>query len=200
MAGKRFKRKQPKQEKTRGLTAEDLEWLVENTSFSRENIIEWHKGFMEDCPDGNMDKEKMKNMFNTITASDEEESQSGADAFLEQLFRIFDKNGDGSIDFKEFMVATDMTSRGDPEEKLRWAFRMYDKDGSGEIDLEEMEEIFRLMYSLQGHSDEDATERADRIFKTLDINDDGTLEEDEFVKGCMEDEEMMELLNSGAMG
>ena len=54
------------------------------------------------------------------------------DQFLEQLFRIFDKDGDGSIDFKEFMIATDMTSSGDPEEKLRWAFRMYDKDGSGE--------------------------------------------------------------------
>ena len=25
------------------------------------------------------------------------------------------------------MIATDMTSSGDPEEKLRWAFRMYDK-------------------------------------------------------------------------
>ena len=27
--------------------------------------------------------------------------------------------GDGSIDFKEFMIATDMSSSGDPEEKLR---------------------------------------------------------------------------------
>ena len=25
------------------------------------------------------------------------------------------------------MVATDMTTSGDPEEKLRWAFKIYDK-------------------------------------------------------------------------
>merc|ERR1719378_1003967 len=142
-----------------------------------------------------MDKEKMKNMFNTITASDEEESQSGADAFLEQLFRIFDKDGDGSIDFKEFMIATDMTSSGDPEEKLRWAFRMYDKDGSGEIDIEEMVDIFSLMYSVQGYTEEEGKERAEKIFETLDKNGDGSLAEDEFIKGCLLDQQLLEMLN-----
>ena len=29
------------------------------------------------------------------------------------------------------MLATDMTSSGSTEEKLRWAFKMYDEDGSG---------------------------------------------------------------------
>ena len=33
---------------------------------------------------------------------------------------------------QEFMMATDMTASGSPEEKLRWAFKMYDKDGSGQ--------------------------------------------------------------------
>ena len=33
--------------------------------------------------------------------------------------------------FEEFMLATDMTTSGEPEEKLRWAFKMYDRDGSG---------------------------------------------------------------------
>ena len=69
------------------------------------------------------------------------------------MFRIFDKDGDGSIDFKEFMIATDMTSSGDPEEKLRWAFRMYDKAGSGEFDVDEMVDIFSLMYTVQVASD-----------------------------------------------
>lgn len=35
------------------------------------------------------------------------------------------------INVQEFMIATDMTSCGSTEEKLRWAFKMYDEDGSG---------------------------------------------------------------------
>ena len=77
---------------------------------------------MEDCPDGRMDKDKMKIMFASIIPDG-----AAGEQFLEQLFRIFDKDGDGSIDFKEFMIATDMTSAGDPEEKLRWAFRQRHK-------------------------------------------------------------------------
>ena len=33
---------------------------------------------------------------------------------------------------QEFVVATNLTTAGSAEDKLRWAFRMYDKDGSGE--------------------------------------------------------------------
>ena len=31
------------------------------------------------------------------------------------------------------MIATDMTTGGSVEERLRWAFKMYDQDGSGEV-------------------------------------------------------------------
>ena len=66
--------------------------------------------------------------------------------FVDQIFRIFDKDGDGTIDFKvskvfiivafygcnqEFMLATDMTASGSAEEKLYWTFKMFDLDGSG---------------------------------------------------------------------
>ena len=33
---------------------------------------------------------------------------------------------------QEFMIATDMTTGGTLEERLRWAFKMYDEDGSGD--------------------------------------------------------------------
>ena len=75
---------------------------------------------------------------------------------------------------------------------------MYDKDGSGrerergedrarlllagEIDMEEMVDIFSLMYSVQGFTEEEGRERAVKIFETLDKNGDGSLCEDEFIK------------------
>ena len=65
------------------------------------------------------------------------------------------------------MLATDMTSGGSPEEKLRWAFKMYDKDASGEvveaaqdyiyneafageIELKEMIEIVGTLLDMEG--------------------------------------------------
>ena len=38
-------------------------------------------------------------------------------------YRTFDTDKNGSIDFKEFLLAIDVTSNGCPEEKLNWAFR-----------------------------------------------------------------------------
>ena len=44
---------------------------------------------------------------------------------------------------------------------------------------------------------ENASERARKIFAELDINGDGTLDADEFVKGCMEDKDLLQTLNGG---
>ena len=45
---------------------------------------------------------------------------------------------------------------------------------------------------------ETAIERANAVFEKLDVNDDGSLDEQEFVDGCMNDERLAQLLNTGS--
>jgi hypothetical protein len=81
-------------------------------------IREWHQNYREDCPEGLLDKDTIIKIYDEILPC------GNSKEFVDQIFRIFDKDGDGYIDFKEFMLATDMTASGSPEEKLRWAFKV----------------------------------------------------------------------------
>ena len=46
----------------------------------------------------------------------------------------------------------------------------------------------------------DCATRAEQIFRILDRNGDGMLEEEEFVAGCMRDQELLAMLNNGGQG
>ena len=108
------------------------ERIWRNFLYINKDIQEWHKGFLEDCPDGELTRAQFVEMYMKIFPG------GNAEKFSENVFRIFDTDRSGTIDFREFMLALHVTSNGTPEEKLKWAFRMYDVDGNGSIDINEM--------------------------------------------------------------
>ena len=122
-----------------------------------------------------------------------------AESFTIEIFQ--DQNG--WIDFNEFIIATHCSATSSPADKLHWVFQMYDKDQSqtiqvpGAVEAEtemimltfqlgEMVELFGTLYLNEGLEMDAAVERANAIFSALDINNDGDVTEEEFVRGCME--------------
>jgi len=171
------------------LPKDDLAFLVETTNYTELEIKEWYRSFLKECPAGVLRKVDLHNMYLKILPKEDPA------VIVDHLFRIFDRDNSGTIDFKEFVLATDITSSGEPEEKLRWTFRLYDKDCSGTIEMSEMVEVLETVYVMEGlMSGNMARERAKQIFDELDIDGDGTLTCDEFVNGCLKDKDMVAML------
>ena len=91
----------------------DVELIKNSTGFDEDTIKEWYS----DCPDGQLTPEAfMKNYSKCFSTGNPKE-------FCDHLFRTFDRDKNGYLDLKEFLIAFDMKSTGKSEEKLNWAFR-----------------------------------------------------------------------------
>ena len=173
------------------LKSKELETLRIDTEFTDNELKEWYqwyRGILLDMPNGRMDVEEFKKIYNRMFPSGVD------DKYAEHVFRSFDKNKDGQIDFREFVISISITSRGTLEQKLQWAFKVYDIDEDGYITRKEMLEIVKAIFKMSRHnslsnslsvSEDVATpeERVDDIIKQLDANMDGKLSEKEFIDG-----------------
>ena len=99
------------------LPQEDLDFLRAHTCYDEDTIKEWYRGFRSDCPDGRLTPKAFMNIYSKCFPT------GNANEFCDHVFRTFDTDKNGYIDFKEFLLAIDVTSSGCPEEKLNWAFR-----------------------------------------------------------------------------
>lgn len=98
----------------------------------------------------------------------------------------------------EFLLAISTTSSNDPVKKLKMAFDLYDTNDNGRIDQKEMEKILVAIYDLKGIKDRDGPNspkaKTAEIFAKMDTNFSNTLDEQEFIKGCMNDQELRSFL------
>jgi Ca2+-binding EF-hand superfamily protein len=138
-------------------------------------------------------------------------------SFANYVFRVFDSDNSGMIDFKEFICALSVTSRGKMEDKLDWAFQLYDIDGDGKITYDEMLAIVEAIYKMVGGAcivvttltdalqvgsmvklpeDEDTPEkRVRKIFRMMDKDENGSLDLEEFKEGSKRDETIVSALS-----
>ena len=166
------------------LKRQDLDLLLRCTRFNKEEIQDWHRGFMQSCPSGLVSCADFEMMYADSFDGD-------ASEFSHHVFRSFDVDGSGYIDFKEFLQSLSVTSRGSLDEKLEWAFRIYDVDGDGFISKQEMRQVVRAIYKMYPDDElvkkDSAEARADKVFENFDEDHDGKLTLEEFKRGARND-------------
>lgn len=172
------------------LPESDVDWLTNHTKHDKKEILEMYEGFKNDFQKG-LELDQFTALFPDL-------AKGIATANL--VFRVLDDDNSGVLGFKEFLQAIDLVGARTPDDKLRWAFKMYDEDNSREVDYQEMENVMKSIYSMLEGADVvakgDPVQKAKECFKKLDTSGDGKLSEDEFIKGAMEDKDLMRMLDS----
>ena len=158
------------------LSEEEITFISEQTGLEREKLLENYKRFLRKHPSGKIDFSGMKTM---LSASIPEADTSG---LVEHVWRIYDTNLDGEIDFREFMLALSVMSKGSAEENLRQIFRLFDVNSDGRLEKEELSRVVGELRKVGAVEEEDLVATA---FTEMDANMDGSISQEEFVSACL---------------
>merc|ERR1711892_1329702 len=132
------------------LPEEDLEYLEKNTNADKAQIQEQYQAFLLNHPDGKISMKAFCSMIG------EGSPGTNTSKLSKHIWRIYDTNMDGFIDFREFMMALQVMSSGSSEDNLKQLFKVFDINSDGTIDVEEMNE-----------------------------NEDGKISQEEFTQACL---------------
>ena len=134
-----LKRRESKATETRRKVDE----FVEGTNFDLEavnKLIDVFHYEIDEDRSGKIEKEEFVKLMHKVGITDE--------LVIDRNFTAWDTDGDGSIDFKEFITGLSTMERGTEDERLEMAFKVYDLDNNGKIDRDEMMTVLKRAIKL----------------------------------------------------
>ncbi|XP_054759759.1 calcium-binding protein LPS1-alpha-like [Lytechinus pictus] len=101
---------------------------------------------------------------------------------IKQRIAEIDCNNDGRVQFEEFLLFMDGKTRGRKysDEIIKGMFSLMDKDRTGKVGPEELRAAMNRYYGAKM-----TLEEACKIIRESDINGDGYIDEDDFVRNLL---------------
>merc|ERR1712037_278127 len=138
---------------------------------TEEQIAEFKEAFslFDKAGDGTIPTKELGTVMRSL-------GQNHTEAELQDMINEVDADGNGTIDFPEFltMMARKMKDT-DSEEEIREAFRVFDKDGNGFISAAELRHVMTNL------GEKLTDEEVDEMIREADIDGDGQVNYEEFV-------------------
>ena len=138
---------------------------------SKEQVDEFKEAFalFDKDGDGSITTRELGTIMRSL-------GQNPTEAELQDMINEVDLDGNGTIDFPEFlsMMAKKLTEP-DSEKDIREAFKVFDKDGNGFICAGELRHVMTNL------GEKLTDEEVDEMIKEADIDGDGQIDFNEFM-------------------
>ncbi|KAJ8465081.1 hypothetical protein OPV22_027633 [Ensete ventricosum] len=162
---------------------------------TQEQITEFKEAFclFDKDGDGCITLEELATVIKSLDQNPSEEE-------LQEMIRNVDLDGNGTIDFGEFLnLMARKMKETDEEEELKEAFKVFDNDQNGYISASEVKLLQLLLYSLFHASARTLTlrnvmmnlgekltdEEVDEMIREADLDGDGQVNYEEFAQMMM---------------
>lgn len=180
------------------LTPKDLSQLTEETGLSKLAIQDWHKRFMQECPTGNISKERYVNLYRSYYPR-----ARNSDAYAQMLFLAFDDDRDQALNFREFLRVVTVSQGTDEKAKLELAYKAYNRNQSdANLSRKELQNAVTAILNLvDTHDDAEEHNSADKrqttidwVMKRLGLDEKTEITKKEFIRRCKADPNIYEFL------
>ena len=134
------------------LTANDLNFIKNNTKLNSNSIFDFYKTFLSKYNNGCVNREEFSEILQRLIIADgvnDEKLENEKKIMCEIIFDLCDKDDNGFIDFKEYLVLFWSRANGTPRDKLSLIFDMFDLNGNDSIDFHEMHSIVKILFKLK---------------------------------------------------
>ncbi|XP_020614528.1 calmodulin-like [Orbicella faveolata] len=153
-------------------TSKQEEEMLKNSKLTPDQIREIKEAFhvFDNNGDGCITATELKKLVTSL-------GYNITEAELMDMMNQIDSDGNGAIDFPEFLaLMTKNLEDCDPEDILQESFKVFDRDGSGFIGVSELDRVFKLL----GQEFKDYEIEA--MIKAADADGDGLVGYDDFMK------------------